>query len=120
MSGLIRPPHDEIEYELRRTEAGFEVEIKNFASDRLRQKIEEYNQKRKAEGKRRTLLDAAESAAAAPKKIKFKPLAVSANGLELIEFVSLDCTMYSLNNPVFSLFRNQPCTKFQGEIIFSG
>ena len=54
----------------------FVVEIKTFMSDRVLQKITEYNQK--------ALLN--------DKKGKFKPIEISSEGLELIEFLSLDCT----------------------------
>lgn len=55
---------------------GYAVVIDHFASDRVMQKIEEYNQK--------ALLNAG--------KKGFKPIEISEEGLELIEFLSLDCT----------------------------
>jgi adenine-specific DNA-methyltransferase len=80
--------NDEITYEVKKNKEGFKVEISHFISDRLTQKIEEYNQKRKL-GKR-TLLDQ-EGEPEARANGQFKPIVVSDDGLELIEFVSLDC-----------------------------
>jgi adenine-specific DNA-methyltransferase len=65
--------NDEAEYSVREGGGKWEVEITSFASDRLQQKIDEYNQKR-------TLNSTA------------KPIQISDNGLELIEWLSLDCT----------------------------
>lgn len=56
---------------------GYAVVINKFASDRMMQKIDEYNQK--------AFLN---SSAKKP----YKPIEISDDGLELIEFVSLDCT----------------------------
>lgn len=80
--------NDEITCQVKESKEGFKVEITHFISDRLTQKIEEYNQKRKL-GKRTLLDDEAEPEAKAAGQ--FKPLVVSDDGLELIEFVSLDC-----------------------------
>lgn len=55
---------------------GFAVVIDAFVSDRVRAKIEEHNQKG-------VLND---------KKKNFKPIHISEEGLETIEFLSLDCT----------------------------
>ncbi len=81
---------DVIDYDLRRIKDGFEIEFNSFVSDRLSQKIDEYNQKKALQGKKgkKTLFDEDEP----KKKSKYKPLEISENGLELIEFVSLDCT----------------------------
>ncbi len=90
--------NDDIEYQARPVESGgHEIEILRFASDRLQQKIEEYNQKKGLTGKAKpaTLdLDAvADGEAAAPrKKTPFTPIQISPDGLELIEWVSVDCT----------------------------
>ncbi len=85
--------NDFVEFEQRKTKDGYEVEIKNFASDRLQQKIDAYNQKRSLNGnkKSKTPLLETDAEEAAP-KAKFKPLEISDNGLELIEYLSLDCT----------------------------
>ena len=55
---------------------GYAVVIDRFASDRVMQKIHEYNEK--------ALLNAG--------KKGFRPIEISEEGLELIEFLSLDCT----------------------------
>ena len=55
---------------------GYVVEISKFMSDRVMQKIADYNKKAFANDKKGT----------------FKPIEISPNGLELIEFLSLDCT----------------------------
>ena len=56
-------------------ELPYTVRIKSFLSDRLAQKISEYNQKALANAKK-----------------KYKPIALSEEGLETIEALSLDCT----------------------------
>ncbi|MCA1625459.1 MAG: site-specific DNA-methyltransferase [Acidobacteria bacterium] len=88
---------DIAEYDLRPVENGFEIEFNSFVSDRLNQKIDEYNQKKALQGKKgkKDLFDeeTEDGDEETPKKkTKFKPLEISDNGLELIEFVSLDCT----------------------------
>ncbi len=55
---------------------GYVIEIEKFISDRVMQKITDYNQKAFANDKKGT----------------FKPIEISPDGLELIEFLSLDCT----------------------------
>lgn len=69
---------------------GWKVEIKQFQSDRVRQKIDEINQKnqlqvlqQKAKGKEKT----------------FTPILISDEGLETIEWISLDCTTANKNAP---------------------
>ena len=89
--------NDSIEYDLRGADGGWEVEITHFASDRLQSKIDEYNQKKGLTGKAKTsLLDTDEDADMGPesaihKKAAFKPIQISENGLELIEWLSVDC-----------------------------
>jgi len=56
---------------------GFVVSVEKFVSDRVMQKIDEFNQK--------TCLNSSE-------KKPHKPIEISECGLELIEFVSVDCT----------------------------
>lgn len=56
-------------------ELPYTVRIKSFLSDRLAQKISEYNQKAFANAKK-----------------KYKPISLSSEGLETIEALSLDCT----------------------------
>lgn len=55
---------------------GYVIEIVKFMSDRVMQKIAEYNQKAFLNDKKGT----------------FKPIEISQDGIELIEFLSLDCT----------------------------
>ena len=88
---------DVIDYEVFSVEGGFEIEFNSFVSDRLSQKIDEYNQKKALQGKKGKQItidenEDSENEDALKKKTKFKPLEISENGLELIEFVSLDCT----------------------------
>lgn len=87
---------DITEYELTEKEGVFEVEIKHFVSDRLTQKINDYNQKRGLSKNQKDVLtpieDDEESEENPKPKRKFKPIEISENGLELIEMVSLDCT----------------------------
>ena len=78
---------DEAEWEVSETHdalwTGWKVEIKSFHSDRVLRKIEEVNLKaqqqvlqQKAKGKEKA----------------FKPIVISDEGLETIEWISLDCT----------------------------
>ena len=71
---------DEVRFHLEETTnsliPGYAVMLDAFVSDRVRAKIEEYNQK--------GLLN--------DKKKSFKPIHISEEGLETIEFLSLDCT----------------------------
>lgn len=55
---------------------GYAVTIDNFASDRVQGKILEFNNKARLNSKK-----------------DFKPIEISEDGLELIEFLSLDCTL---------------------------
>ena len=88
--------NDDVEYQVTGTEGGsYDVEITRFTSDRLQQKISEYNQKKGLTGKAKAApaLDLeGGDAEAAPKKMLFKPIQISDTGLELIEWVSVDCT----------------------------
>jgi len=93
-----------------------EIEFTKFLSDRLMQKINEYNQKKGLNGKNKTILDVIEENGTEEngddevdniddngndeeteteektKKKKFVPIEISETGLELIEMISLDCT----------------------------
>lgn len=73
---------DYIEYSIQEVQEKlfkeYEVRIDNFVSDKVVQKIEEYNAKRQAQ----CLKSAKE----------YKPITISENGLETIEYLSLDCT----------------------------
>src|SRR5690554_863238 len=68
---------DIVEFNTTKTKDGYEIEITKFISDRLIQKINEFNQK----GNLQSLT----------KGKKFEPISISEEGLELIELISLDC-----------------------------
>ena len=68
---------DEVEFNVEETSEGYEVEITKFVSDQLNQKINEFNEK----GNLQALNQGKE----------FTPISISEEGLELIEFISLDC-----------------------------
>lgn len=68
---------DEIETKTTQTNEGFEVEIIKFVSDRLNQKINDFNEKGNLQ--------------ALNKGKEFSPIKISEEGLELIEYLSLDC-----------------------------
>jgi len=100
--------NDIIEYEVKENE----IEFIKFISDRLMQKIDEYNQKKGLNGKKAEQLTISENGdeenddngdtengnngvdepEEKTKKKKFVPIEISDNGLELIEMISLDCT----------------------------
>lgn len=67
---------DYAEFTCARQEDGFVITLKKFVSDRLTQKINEFNQKAEANSKKKA----------------FHPIVISDNGLELIEWLSVDCT----------------------------
>ena len=73
---------DDAEWELTETHddllGGWKVEIKSFHSDRVLRKIDEVNNKGQQQ--------------AMQKGKEFKPLEISEEGLETIEWLSLDCT----------------------------
>ena len=68
-----------VEHENTGTSAGWKVKITRFSSDRIRKRITEENIK-------------AGLQAAAGKRKKSVPIVLSDEGLEMIEWVSLDCT----------------------------
>jgi adenine-specific DNA-methyltransferase len=68
---------DIVEFKTTKSKDGYETEITKFISDRLIQKINEFNQK----GNLQSLT----------KGKKFEPISISEEGLELIELISLDC-----------------------------
>ena len=80
---------DEAEWEVCETNdtslGGWKVAIKSFHSDRVLRKINECNQK----GQQQAL----------KKGKEFKPIKISDEGLETIEWVSLDCTSADPNAP---------------------
>lgn len=68
---------DIIDFKTTKTKDGYETEITKFISDRLIQKIGEFNQK----GNLQSIA----------KGKKFNPINISEEGLELIELIALDC-----------------------------
>jgi adenine-specific DNA-methyltransferase len=68
---------DIIELKTTKTKDGYETEITKFISDRLIQKINEFNQK----GNLQSIT----------KGKTFNPISISEEGLELIELIALDC-----------------------------
>ncbi len=93
---------DIIEYEIKQNGESWEVAIENILSDRLIKKINEYNDKKTLKGKNTTLdeaiiINSEESEIETDKEeVKsqkiFIPIEISESGLELIEYISLDCT----------------------------
>ena len=89
--------NDEIDYKMKESKTGFEIEIKSFISDRLIQKIDAYNQKKFLNSSKKELFEenseeSKEENGNAKKKKNFVPISISKHGLELIELISLDCT----------------------------
>ena len=78
---------DEAEWELMETQdnlfKGWKVELKSFHSDRVLRKIEEVNLK----GQQQVLAQNTKG-----KAKTFKPIEISDEGLETIEWISLDCS----------------------------
>ncbi len=78
---------DEAEWEVSETHddifSGWKVELKSFHSDRVLRKIEEVNLK----AQQQVLYQNARG-----KEKEFKPIIISDEGLETIEWISLDCT----------------------------
>ena len=78
---------DDAEWEVSETHdslwAGWKVEINSFHSDRVLRKIEEVNLK----AQQQVLQQKAKG-----KEKEFKPIVISDEGLETIEWISLDCT----------------------------
>ena len=68
---------DYVEFDGKQADNKFVVTINKFVSDRVNQKIDEFNQK--------ALVNSSE-------KKPYKPIVISDEGLELIELLSLDCT----------------------------
>ncbi len=68
---------DYAEFIIDKRDGLFVTTIEKFVSDRVNQKIDEFNQK---------------SLANSSEKRPYKPIVISEDGLELIELVSLDCT----------------------------
>lgn len=74
---------DVVEFDIKKIQEKlfkeYKVTINNFTSDRVIQKIEEYNAKKYAQSLKGT-------------NKKYTPITISEEGLETIEYVSLDCT----------------------------
>ena len=68
---------DYIEYYLEQKEQGYELTITQFLSDRVNQKIKAYNEKKVAQSIKNGKI--------------FTPINISKNGLECIEYISIDC-----------------------------
>lgn len=68
---------DIIDFKTTKIKEGYETEINKFISDRLIQKIGEFNQKGNLQS--------------VAKGKKFNPINISEEGLELIELIALDC-----------------------------
>lgn len=96
---------DVAEFDLSQSGDRWTILFSTFTSDRLVQKIDEYNQKRLLNGTKKNLLEEVEEephhhpdplpegeGENRKSKAKFKPITISENGLELIEMLSLDCT----------------------------
>ena len=85
---------DHVEWELEETHTGlfqgWSVRIKSFHSDNVRRKVEDFNQA----GLEQHLKKLADN-----KKSNFKEIEISDEGLETIEWISLDCTNADRNAP---------------------
>ncbi len=85
---------DDAEWEVSETHdsllPGWEVRVKSFHSDRVLKKIEEVNLK----GQQQVLQQKAKG-----KAKKFVPLTISDEGLETVEWISLDCETAEKNKP---------------------
>ncbi|WP_167343160.1 DNA methyltransferase [Nonlabens sp. SY33080] len=69
--------NDELEFSVSKEKEEYSISIDKFISDRLKQKINEFNDKGNLQ--------------AINKGKKFDPINISEEGLELIELISLDC-----------------------------
>lgn len=85
---------DDAEWEVSETHdsllPGWEVRVKSFHSDRVLKKIEEVNLK----GQQQVLQQKTKG-----KEKKFVPLTISDEGLETVEWISLDCETAEKNKP---------------------
>ncbi len=87
---------DEAVYTLQNTEGGYKLTLEMFKSDRLNERIKQYNDKGMAQNIKLDFNDDndsnEETESDNKRKKKFKPIEISENGLELIELIALDCT----------------------------
>lgn len=74
---------DYVVYKVSELKEKYTIKFTQFSSDRLRQKIDEFNEKGMLQ-----LLNGVDKG----KTKKFTPIEISKEGLELIELISLDCT----------------------------
>ncbi|MBL7787065.1 MAG: site-specific DNA-methyltransferase [Chitinophagales bacterium] len=92
---------DNIVYKITPTNKQYTVEILQFVSDRLREKIDQYNQKKGLNPNdyaqmHNTPEETAENETPKPaQQKKFQSIEISEHGLELIELISIDCTSAS-------------------------
>ncbi len=94
--------NDELDHTLTETNGAWMLTVERFRSDRLMQKISDYNLKRGVqsgngqlslgEGEERDDETETIDTTRKGKAAKFKPITISDEGLELIEYLSLDCT----------------------------
>ncbi len=70
--------NDYVEYDRKESNGTYTIIFNKFVSDRVNQKIDEFNQK---------------SLANSSEKKPYKPIVISDEGLELIELISIDCTV---------------------------
>lgn len=86
--------NDEINYTLHEEDGKHTITFHRFTSDRLLQKIAQYNGKKSlGKGSKKLIEESDEEVEeATAKAATFKPITISDEGLELIEFISLDCT----------------------------
>lgn len=82
---------DIAEYKVKEKSGEYEIVFTKFISDRLRQKIEEYNQKGLMQPLTAMEEENGDEEENGKKKKKFSPIEISKDGLELIELISLDC-----------------------------
>ena len=76
---------DYIEYELKQNNNIYELTIAKFLSDRVLSKIKAYNEKKAAQSIKNGKT--------------FTPISISENGLECIEYISIDCENADRNAP---------------------
>lgn len=69
--------NDYVEYDCKESNGNYTLTFNKFTSDRVNQKIDEFNQK---------------AFANSSEKKPYKPIVISDEGLELIELISVDCT----------------------------
>jgi adenine-specific DNA-methyltransferase len=88
--------NDEVEYKSSKGKDGYTIEFSRFYSGRLTQKIEAHNQKGELNNGRSKAkqieFDEFDDDDNEEKRVPFKRIEISENGLELIELISLDCT----------------------------